>query len=163
MESWQKEKNESLQIDPNYKNISVHIQPGKKEEVVGDFLGPDMDLGFRVAKFAFHHKVVLSADFAYFLYSTKPENCEIDDDLKIVSYEILKGVWNDRYYPIVWYYHGWGDTDLDFFYDDYKKNSIVDRILSGRVDFLTELEKVYKEVGKIDEINEFVKECQSLL
>ena len=104
VKSWQKEKNESLQIDPNYKNISVHIQPGTKEEVVGDFLGPDMDIGFRVAKFAFHHKVVLSADFAYFLYSTRPGNCEIENELKIVSYEILKGVWNEQYYPIVWYY-----------------------------------------------------------
>jgi len=162
--------------DKNYKNIRIPIKkPGEKkleedkleevktEELPWDFLGPDMDIGFRVAKFAFHHKVVLSADFAYFLYSTKPKNCEIDDDLKIVSYEILKGVWNEQYYPIVWYYPYWDTAPYDFFYADHKKNDIVERVLSERIDDICKLEEVYDELGKTEEINEFVKECKKLL
>ena len=174
---------ENKKLDKNYQNIIATIDMEAKGETENktengakdrdDFLGPDMDIGFRVAKFAFHHKVVLSADFAYLLHEipTKIKDEEIDykidykidDDLQIVSYEILKGVWNEQYYPIVWYFPDWKSKDLLFFYDDHKKNPIVDRVLSGRIDPIDKLTQVYKELGKTKEIDAFVNECISCL
>ena len=173
IESRQQEQFADSELDKNYKNIGVTIDMEAKEKTeekkIDDFLGPDMDIGFRVAKFAFHHKVVLSADFAYLLHEipTKIKDEEIDykidDDLQIVSYEILKGVWNEQYYPIVWYFPDWKSKDLLFFYDDHKKNPIVDRVLSGRIDPIDKLTQVYKELVKTKEIDAFVNECISCL
>ncbi len=143
-----------------YKNMKVKLNVEDQDQV--DFLGPDMDIGFRIAKFAFHHKIVLSADFAYFLHLTKPENCDIDEKLQIVSFEILKGVWNEQYYPIIWYYPDWKTKPYGFFYADHKKNEIAERVLSERVERIDKLENVYKELEKTDEINKFVKECSKM-
>ena len=145
------------QTDQNYKNLKVKLNVEDQDQV--DFLGPDMDIGFRIAKFAFHHKIVLSADFAYLLYRTKPDDCKIDDKLRIVSFEKLKGVWDNKYYPIVWFCPDWKHVKQDFFYADHKENEIVERILSKRMEKIDKLEDVYKELEKTDEINAFVEEC----
>lgn len=170
IESRQQDQAKPSPLDKNYKNIIAPIDMEAKGGIKNgttdryDFLGPDMDIGFRIAKFAFHHKVVLSADFAYLLYKMpKIKDLEIgykiDDNLRIVSYEILKGVWDEQYYPIVWYYPHWDSKPYDFFYADHKKNDIAERVLSERIEYICELEKVYKELDKTDEIDDFVKEC----
>ena len=161
-------------LDEHYKNITATIDMEannrtedktenrtKKED---DFLGPDMDIGFRVAKFAFHHKVVLSADFAYLLYKiSEDKEDKIDDNLRIVSYEILKGVWDEQYYPIIWYYPHWGTKPYGLFYADHKKHDIAERVLSGRIDPINKLTQVYDDLGKTAEIDAFVAECKTLL
>lgn len=148
------------QADKNYKNLRVKLNVENQDQEQIDFIGPDMDTGFRVAKFAFHHKVVLSADFAYLLYkmSEKKDN-KIDDNLQIVSYEILKGVWDEQYYPIVWYYPHWDTAPYGLFYADHKKNDIAERVLSERTDPINKLTQVYEDLGKIAEIDAFVDEC----
>ena len=166
----QQEQAKPSPLDKNYKNVIATINMEAKGEIKNgakdkyDFLGPDMDIGFRIAKFAFHHKVVLSADFAYLLYKMPKIKSgkigyKIDDNLRIVSNEILKGVWDEHDYPIIWYFPDWKSKDLIFFYDDDKKNPIVDRVLSGRVEQIDKLTQVYEDLGKTDEIDDFVKEC----
>lgn len=174
---------EDCKLDKNYKNIIATIdmeakggRENKRENKTGngtkdryDFLGPDMDIGFRVAKFAFHHKVVLSADFAYLLYEipTKIKNgkigYKIDDKLRIVSYKTLKGVWDEQDYPIIWYYPHWDTTPYGLFYADHKKNDIAERVLSGKIDPIKKLTQVYDDLGKTAEIDNFVDECISYL
>ena len=143
----------------NYKNLKMILNAGNSLQV--DFLGPDMDIGFRVAEFAYHHKVVLSADFAYLLYRMKKPKRQkgIDEQMKIVSFEILKGVWNNQYYPIIWYYPNWKCVENDFFYAEYKENEIIDKILSNRIESINKLEKVYEEIGKLETIDGFIEEC----
>lgn len=145
--------------DDNYKNLKMTLNAGNNLQI--DFLGPDMDIGFRVAKFAYHHKVVLSADFAYLLYRMKKPKKQkgIDEQLKIVSFETLKGVWNNQYYPIIWYYPNWKCIENDFLYADHKENEIVDRILLNRIEPINKLEKVYEEIGKLEIIDGFIEEC----
>ena len=142
-----------------YKNLKMSLPLGDQLHV--DFLGPDMDTGFRVAKFAYHHKVVLSSDFAYLLYRMKKPKKQksIDDQLRIVSFEVLKGVWSNKFYPIIWYYPNWKCIENDFFYADHKENEIVDRILSNRFESINVLEKVYEELDKTEYIDNFVEEC----
>lgn len=145
--------------DEKYRNLMMPLTVGDKLQV--DFLGPDMDTGFRISKFAYHHKVVLSADLAYLLYRMKKPRKRkgIDEQLKIVSFESLKGVWDNKYYPIIWYYPNWKCVETDFFYSDHKENEIVDRILSNRIESINKLENVYDELEKLEYIEAFVEEC----
>ncbi len=66
-----------------------------------DYLGPDMDIGFRISKYVWPGFIVASLDLVYLLIQLKKEE---KDQFKIyeVGWEQLKGVWNDRPYPIYW-------------------------------------------------------------
>lgn len=153
--------NKELLKDDNtiYKNMKMSLTTGNL--LLTDFLGPDMDIGFRISKFAYHHKVTISADFAYLLFRMKkPKKTKnIDDKLKIVSFEILKGVWDNKYYPIIWYYPNWKCVEKDFLYADHKENDIVDRVLSNRIYPINELERIYDELKITDRIEDFIEKC----
>jgi len=41
---------------------------------------------------------------------------------------VLKGVWNDRRYPIIWYEKDWDKVKDTFLYDERFENSIVERV-----------------------------------
>lgn len=60
-----------------------------------DFVGPSMDIGFRISKFASHHKFIISLDLAYLIAKN-------DRRSKIFYYgkETLKGVLQNKEYPI---------------------------------------------------------------
>lgn len=152
-------KNDIPKPEECYKNLRMLLNSG--ERLLTDFLGPDMDIGFRVSKFAYHHKVTVSADFAYLLFRMKkPKNMKnIDGKMKIVSFEILKGVWDNKHYPIIWYYPDWKCAEKDFLYADHKENEIVDRILMERIYAINELERVYEELEKTEYIESFIEEC----
>jgi hypothetical protein len=63
-----------------------------------DYIGPSMDAGFRIAKFATAQKLIVSVDLALLLLSG-PRKL----DLYFDGTERLKGVLADRPYPILWY------------------------------------------------------------
>ncbi len=67
-------------------------QPGKVE-----YLGPSIDLGFRLAKFATQRKFIVSCDLARLLV-------ERTDDLVFFfdGKERMKGVFNEKPYPVIW-------------------------------------------------------------
>ncbi|AFM24068.1 hypothetical protein [Desulfomonile tiedjei] len=65
-----------------------------------DYLGPEIDTGFRVGKHTYPGIMVISLELAHMLGKT-------DKDLQqvrgvIVGWEKLKGVWNNKPYPIIW-------------------------------------------------------------
>jgi hypothetical protein len=64
-----------------------------------DFLGPDIDAGFRISKFAWPGFLTISVELAEFL-----GQYESQDQMRIIfiGWEKLKGVWQDRPYPIFW-------------------------------------------------------------
>ena len=67
--------------------------------VQNDFLGPDIDIGFRIGKHSHSGFVCASHDLAYFL-GTLQYTSQIKG--KIVGWEDLKGVWGNIPYPIIW-------------------------------------------------------------
>ena len=68
-------------------------------ESTEDFLGPDIDTGFRIGKCTRPGMMVVSVELAELLSETP----DLDPFLgMIVGWEGLKGVWNDRLYPVVW-------------------------------------------------------------
>jgi hypothetical protein len=69
-----------------------------------DFIGPSVDLGFRIAKFCDSRRFVLSADLALMLLDAV-EATEVSRKrfrIHLESMESLKGVADNRPYPILW-------------------------------------------------------------
>lgn len=65
-----------------------------------EFLGHDIDIGFRVADHTRNRRMAVNFELAYMLYKNKATK----NNLRIIGYEKLKGVWNERRYPIIWYH-----------------------------------------------------------
>ena len=142
-----------------YRNIRITLNNGKFP--TDDFLGPDIDIGFRIAKYAHSNKLTLSAEYAYLiLQMATPKKSKHDekDKIKIVSFENLKGVWDNRAYPIIWYYDDW--KNINFKYDEYKHNDIIKYIDNKKE--LSYLETVFEQLNTLDEMNLFVEECKAL-
>lgn len=81
--------------------------------VVYDFLGPDIDAGFRLAKqCARKNQVVVSAELSYLIMSHIIKLTEEEQVLEFNKYRILdlvslKGIWHGRQYPVIWYREQW--------------------------------------------------------
>jgi len=99
-----------------------------------DFIGIDIDEGFRMAKKSFRGKISLDPKIAYFFhlrgndlevkyekYKTTPS-----DEIKIIDYVKLKGVWEDKPFPVVWYTNNWGGSENDLYsYDEKHTNELI--------------------------------------
>jgi hypothetical protein len=86
-------------------NTEIIIPLGKNRETV-DFIGPSIDLGFRIAEYSDTRRFVISADLALMLLDAI-HSCEIDIDLiplKLYLHgrELLKGVLSSEPYPVLW-------------------------------------------------------------
>lgn len=97
-----------------------------------EFLGNDIDAGFRISKFTCGGRLVISFELACLLQ----EITRIASRLNIVTYTTLKGIWNDRLYPIVWYHnpmHCQGREIVDTFeFDEHVNNSLVNDFIQNR-------------------------------
>lgn len=65
-----------------------------------EFIGNDIDAGFRIQKFTRSKRLILSFELAYLI----AENEKLKENLYIITYKRLKGIWQERLYPIIWYY-----------------------------------------------------------
>lgn len=82
-------------------NIELDIPELSSSDVAPhvDFIGPDLDLGFRVSKFARPASLVLSLDLVELLLDAANVSAV---SLYLVGQEELKGVMFGRPYPIIW-------------------------------------------------------------
>jgi hypothetical protein len=152
-----------------YRNIGINLPNSRDGRDDKDFLGIDIDTGFRISNYANKDKVTLSAELAYLLHRMdKGDNKDIDNNMRIVSHEILKGVWNNKAYPIIWYYHDWQKIFDSFDYDEYKKNEIVQAIYMQKETMkstktnIDELEKVFEQLKQLQYRNKFNADCAKL-
>jgi hypothetical protein len=68
-----------------------------------DFIGPGIDLGFRLTKFSSEEKLIISVDVAYLLLEAKKENNYNDFyDFHCDGESELKGVNEGKPYPVIW-------------------------------------------------------------
>jgi len=80
-----------------------------------DFLGPSIDLGFRLAKFSDERRFILSADLALMLLDAV-QRLEVSStvfDLFLHGKENLKGIIDNKPYPVVWLDIGDEDKELE--------------------------------------------------
>jgi hypothetical protein len=156
-------KKHPIKDDSIFRNIAFSLsdQNGNKK----DFLGQDIDVGFRIAKYAHKNKVTISAGLAYLLNRMdKGTHQNIDQDIKIVSYEYLKGIWNNRAYPIIWYYPQWNQDNImrSFDYDEYKNNEIINSIRRDECEDIAKLESILEQLGYKKYHDKFNKFCKAL-
>ena len=87
--------------DTGYFIENIHDMSLKKGEYEGhDFLGIDIDTGFRIAENTLPRQMALSFELACLL----SDQINQKENLYIVTYKTLRGVWDYRDYPIIWYY-----------------------------------------------------------
>ncbi|MBU3841761.1 MAG: hypothetical protein IAA47_01975 [Candidatus Fusobacterium pullicola] len=95
-----------------------------------EFQGYDIDIGFRVAEYTRNRRFALSFELAYLI--SKYERYK--DNLKFIGYRKMKGVWNQRKYPIIWYHNKHlkklkdeeNLDDNDFILEDFNKSFFYD-------------------------------------
>lgn len=135
---------EGLEKLEQYDNL---IKRFKLQEGYGifEFLGNDIDTGFRIKENSQDRRLVISYELAYIL----SRNTDYLKNLHIVTYKRLKGVWQNRLYPIIWYHD---DKYLDgvsfensFYYDEKENSELVKLYFKNRVDPVLE-QKMYFDV-----------------
>lgn len=110
-----------------------------------DFIGPNIDAGFRLAAFSRPLQLTVSPALGYvFLTGAKKTN-----DLRVVGFEALKGVAGGMLYPAVWYHENWHKVAEDFGYVDRFTDPIVQRVCLGHHDPLDVLDEV-RQMFKAD-------------
>ena len=102
---------DSIDDISKYENIGFNVSFGDSFSI--DFLGTDIDTGFRIAKYTDLNVITLSIRLVYLLQNYSKELNR--DNTKIVNYRILKGVWNNNYYPIIWYLSDWNNFSTKYF------------------------------------------------
>ena len=137
-----------------------------------DFIGCDIDEGFRISKFSSQNKLVLDASLAYLLYKNSSRinslcDYNVNDRIKIVGYKKLKGIWNNRLYPIIWYHKNWSNQDDMFLYDEHEISEISNdlRLSNYSYEPICKIEKILDEVNlkdtKIACIENLISNCDT--
>ncbi|MDR2636461.1 MAG: hypothetical protein LBB95_01230 [Mycoplasmataceae bacterium] len=139
--------------DKNKWSYLTLITPNLADEDRLDFLGPDIDTGFRIAKFSLRNIIVLDAKLSYILSLINPK---FITNAKIIQFEILKGIWKNHHYPIIWYVNDWKKLASSFSYEDKFKNKALKYLeINNDTKFskISELKRIFNELGKNEEIN----------
>lgn len=108
-----------------------HSGDSSQSQLMEDYMGPEIDIGFRIGKHTFPGLIVVSLELAYILNDTKLQ-ISPEKRLRVIDtgWEELKGVWEGNKYPIFWlalpkeYYSGDLSEDKDkesIKYEPYKK------------------------------------------
>jgi len=128
-------------------------------EVVLDFLGPDIDTGFRTGSLSMQGKLVVGAPLAALLREneiTKGEK-HYEKNFRIVTFAQLKGVWSGRHYPIIWYHESWDSLETMFVYDEPFVSEMVARIIAQKIPDspnIDQIHKVFSDLHKTHELDE---------
>ena len=128
-----------------YGNIEIIYKSQKSEGKyqIYEFLGNDIDAGFRISKAVTSQNFVISFELAYFLYKYMKNICEqkLEKDIikennnlmHLITYKKFKGIWDEKLYPVIWYYKGKLEKlEESFHYNDYLNNEIIREFISNR-------------------------------
>ena len=90
---------ENVQQIERYDNL---LERYKLREGYGliEFLGNDIDAGFRIKKETENRRMVISFELAYIL----AKDTDYLKNIHIITYKTLRGIWQNRLYPIIWYH-----------------------------------------------------------
>lgn len=164
-------KNQSYLIQKKPQNIYEDSQ----NTVIYDFLGPDIDSGFRLAsKGAYKNQLVISAEILYLLIRmTKTSELftpkyEFSKFFKIIELVELKGIWHGRKYPVIWFRTDWEkdifDYDEDFENSDsylfFKRNYLIDgpgSSIGTNFEIEDYLHLIFKQTGQVEKIESFIQ------
>ena len=132
-----------------------------------EFQGNDIDTGFRVSKNTRDRRLTLCFELAYLMSENSKEN----SNLYIISYQRLKGIWDNRLYPVIWYH----DSDVamstlenSFYYDEDEEDELIKdyfrrkdgKSIRDKIDgnIFFELDKIAKDRNMQYKLSK-IKEC----
>lgn len=148
---------------PVDREVKISVANKTLYDNIIDFVGVDLDIGFRVADYTEPGRLAVSALLTrLYLASQRIEDEDEDAKARIVGYRKLKGAWNDFHYPIIWYEEDWGKFKCR--YDDKLKASLSSlamvEVAENHVtnkDLARELGEITVQAGQLIENNEFVQ------
>ncbi len=164
---------EGVEKPEQYDNLLERYKLREGYELM-EFLGNDIDAGFRIKKETQIRRMVISFELAYIL----SKNTDFINNLNIITYKSLKGIWQNRLYPIIWYHDPKYVENVrfeeSFFYDEREGNPLAEEYFSNRANPRLKIE-MYENVhdalfkilsdqnlkGKIDKINEVIDESKN--
>jgi hypothetical protein len=156
------------------KNIELDllVSANDKDNTIKDFLGPSMDLGFRLSKFASDDRLIVSASLAYFIANEPPTKKPFKLWGKEDYFHLplcfgglaeLKGIKGNKH-PLIWYSIGETlESELSFVSNDgmlryFEKSSFINKeippFIIGEGDVINHkyIEKYNKAVKEQKEI-----------
>lgn len=127
-----------------YDNLMKRFKLQEGYEIF-EFLGNDIDTGFRIKENTQDKRLVISYELAYIL----SKNTDYLKNINIITYKALKGIWQNHLYPIIWYHDKKiaqeKSLEDSFYYDERKNSKLVNAYFTNRKDpFLQR--KMYKDV-----------------
>lgn len=141
----------------DYENIStvydVSTEDSKQEYKFYEFLGNDIDTGFRISKYTSDRRLVISFELAYIL----SQRTSYLSNLNIITFKKMKGIWENRHYPIIWYYNeslSFNEPfENSFYYDEEETDDLVKEYFTNR----NSNTAVLKECIEFDDIKKTFK------
>ena len=147
----------------NIKYIFTTSQTEKKP--LTEFQGNDIDIGFRVSRYNTRsRRLALSVELAYIL----SEDASINPKLHIISYNKLKGVWDQRIYPVIWYHDEYiakCKLEKSFYYDEDEDDEIIEdyfkKIESNKIRY-KDLEYINTKLNNIAENVNIIRKIENI-
>ncbi|WP_370775853.1 hypothetical protein [Anaerobutyricum hallii] len=87
-------------IESPYECIKFNYSASPQNQIITEYLGRDIDAGFRLKGYTQDRRLVVSFELAYILECLGKKK-----ELYIMDYVRLKGVWNNSLYPIIWFHN----------------------------------------------------------
>lgn len=98
--------------DKSARNKTVFFKGKDKTEIIQeDFVGRDIDIGFRISKYSEFNKSVLCLNTVRLLYESFSK--EVSKNIKLMSFQNIKGLFNLEKYPIFCFINNEG-SDVDW-------------------------------------------------
>lgn len=135
--------------DPKQRNLIFQITLGAPDSApILDFLGPEIDAGFRISAGSMKNSLVVSAEVANAI--RREGRREHGNRCRIVDFRELKGVWSGRHYPLIWYREDWSERTFneDFEYDDRFRSPLLNAAYDAKPDSADQLEAILRQVGR---------------
>lgn len=84
-----------------YINTQVRISKMNEKGEIFDFVGPQIDIGFRLTKFADRRRLIISVELTTLMVISQ---LKTETEMKFFydGRKTLKGVWDNQPYPIIW-------------------------------------------------------------
>lgn len=139
-----------------------------------EFLGNDIDAGFRIKQNTEDRRLIISYELAYIL----SRNTDYLKNIYIITYKRLKGIWQNRLYPIIWYHNSKYVNEISFdnsfYYDEKESSELVKEYFINKTSLLLDssmylnidyaLRKILIDLNfqdKFLKIDRVIKESQS--
>jgi hypothetical protein len=106
-----------------------------------DFLGPNIDAGFRIGHFARAQELVVSPMLGYYLLQKRHSL----NDLRIIDFHELKGVGEGTLFPGIWFHENWDSIGKDFTYAHRYRDELIQSVCRGGLESIALLDEVRRD------------------